>query len=127
VLSVVDLSKVKDLPLDNLATPTRPGPDGLQHEKSSSLSLADEIVGEYKLSQKQRKKITEYCESLGEEYVRSKVEIVRAQPRRNGAGALLAALRDDWQPSIQPDHEAADKQFRLDASRALARNRGWAW
>ena len=104
------------------------GPDASQGEKSSSsLSLADELVSEYRLSQKQRKIVTEYCESFGEQYVRSKAEIVQAQPHHNAAGALLAALRDDWQPPVQPNPEAANQQARLDASRTLARQRGWEW
>ena len=99
-----------------------------QDEKlSSSLSLVDELVSEYGLSHKQRKIVTEYCESFGEQYVRSKAEIVQAQPRQNAAGALLAALRDDWQPPVQPNHEAPNQQARLDASRTLARQRGWEW
>ena len=93
---------------------------------SSSLSLADELVSEYGLSRKQHKLVTEYCESFGEQYVRSKAEIVHAQPRRNRAGSLLAALRDDWQPAVQSNLEAAN-QRRLDASQALARQRGWEW
>ena len=107
----------------------RAGPDASQDEKtsSSSLSLADDLVSEYGLSRKQRKIVTEYCESFGEQYVRSKAEIVQAQPRRNRAGALLAALRDDWQPAVQSNQEAANQQARLDASRALARQRGWEW
>jgi hypothetical protein len=103
-------------------------PTGSQDEKSSSsLSLADELVSEYGLSHKQRKIVTEYCESFGEQYVRSKAEIVQAQPRQNAAGALLAALRDDWQPPVQPNHGAANQQARLGASRTLARQRGWEW
>jgi hypothetical protein len=100
-----------------------------QDEKlsSSSLSLADELVSGYGLSHKQRKIVTEYCESFGEQYVRSKAAIVRAQPRHNAAGALLAALRDDWQLPVQPNHEAPNQQARLDASRTLARQRGWEW
>jgi hypothetical protein len=94
---------------------------------SSSLSLVDELVSEYGLSHKQCKIVTEYCESFGEQYVRSKAEIVQAQPRQNAAGALLAALRDDWQPPVQPNHEAPNQRARLDASRTLARQRGWEW
>ena len=58
------------------------------------------MVREFGLSEKQRKAISEYSEALGENYVRTKAELVREQPRRNGAGALLAALRDDWQPAV---------------------------
>ena len=63
-------------------------------------AFIDQLVREYGLSQKQRKVVSEYLDSRGEEYVRSKAEIVRAQPRRNAAGALMAALRDDWQPPV---------------------------
>ena len=101
--------------------------DSQDEKLSSSLSLVDELVSGYGLSHKQRKIVTEYCESFGEQYVRSKAEIVQAQPRHNAAGALLAALRDDWQPPVQPNPEAANQQARLDASRTLARQRGWEW
>jgi hypothetical protein len=63
-------------------------------------ALVDQLVREYGLSQKQRKTVSEYCDSRGGEYVRNKAGIVRAQPRRNAAGALLAALQDDWQPPV---------------------------
>jgi hypothetical protein len=94
---------------------------------SSSFSLAHELAEEYGLSKKQRQIVSEYCESLGEAYVRGKAKIVRAQPCRNAAGALLAALRDDWQPPVQPNNKAPDKQTPLDAPEALARTRGWTW
>jgi NAD(P)-dependent dehydrogenase (short-subunit alcohol dehydrogenase family) len=32
---------------------------------------------------------------------------LRSQPRRNAAGALLAALRDDWQPPVLPGKRLA--------------------
>jgi hypothetical protein len=63
-------------------------------------ALVDQLVLECRLSGKQRQEVTEYCELKGEEYVRSKAEIVRARPRENAAGALMAALRDDWQPAV---------------------------
>jgi hypothetical protein len=90
-------------------------------------ALVDQLVGECGLSKKQRQTVDEYCESLGHEYVRRKVEIVKSQPRRNAAGALLAALRDDWQPSIQFKTGALDETTRLEASRALAKRMGWEW
>ena len=110
-------------------TQARPDPFESESEESSSSSLAivDKLVREFGLSQKQRQQLAEYCSSPGEEYVRNKAEIVRAQPRRNAAGALLAALRDDWQPSIQSDSGPSDKQARLEASRALAKRMGWEW
>jgi hypothetical protein len=62
--------------------------------------LIDQLVREYGLSEKQRKVVSEYRDSRGEEFVREKAEIVRAQPRQNAARALMAALRDDWQPPV---------------------------
>ncbi len=90
-------------------------------------SLVDQLVREYGLSTKQRKTVEGYSASLGLEYVRRKVEIVKSQPRRNAAGALLAALRDDWQPSIQFKTDALDGASRLEASRELAKRMGWEW
>jgi hypothetical protein len=90
-------------------------------------TLVDQLVIEFGLNGKQRKDVDKHLETMGEEYVRIKAEIVRAQPRRNVAGALLAALRDDWQPPIQTNREAAGKQARLGASQALARKMGWEW
>jgi hypothetical protein len=69
-------------------------------EPGSAADLIDQLVRQYGLSQNQRKVVVQYRDAKGEEYVRKKVEIVRAEPRRNAAGALLAALRDDWQPPV---------------------------
>ena len=63
-------------------------------------SLVDSLVREYGLSAKQRQAVSEYCDSRGQEYLRSKADIVKSQPRWNSAGALIAALRDDWQPAV---------------------------
>ena len=63
-------------------------------------ALVDRLALEYGLSRKQRQTVSEYCDLKGEEYVRSKLEIIRAQSYRNAAGALLAALEDDWQPAV---------------------------
>jgi Helix-turn-helix domain len=83
-------------------------------------ALANQLATEFGLSKKQRQTVSEYCESRGQEYVRAKAEIVRSQPRRNAAGALLAALRDDWQPPVLPGKPLA-------ASDDLARRMGWQW
>jgi hypothetical protein len=83
-------------------------------------ALANQLASEFGLSKKQRQTVSEYCESRGQEYVRAKAEIVRLQPRRNTAGALLAALRDDWQPPVLPGKPLA-------ASDDLARRMGWQW
>jgi hypothetical protein len=63
-------------------------------------ALVDRLALEYGLSRKQRQTVTEYCDLKGEEYVRSKLEIIRAQSCRNAGGALVAALEDDWQPPV---------------------------
>jgi hypothetical protein len=81
---------------------------------------ANQLATEFGLSKKQHQTVSEYCESRGQEYVRAKAEIVRLQPRRNAAGALLAALRDDWQPPVLPGKPLA-------ASDDLARRMGWQW
>ena len=101
--------------------------DGPGDKKSSSLALVDRLASDFGLSLRQRQILAACCESDGEEYVWKKAEIVRAQPRRNAAGALLAALRDDWKPSIASSTEASDRQTRLGASRALAERMGWVW
>jgi hypothetical protein len=69
-------------------------------ETANASAFIDQLVREYGLSQKQRKVVTEYLDSRGKGYVQSKAEIVRAQPLRNAAGALMAALCDDWQPPV---------------------------
>jgi hypothetical protein len=63
-------------------------------------SPVESLVREFRLSDKQRLAVGEYRDARGIEYLRSKAEIVRSQPRRNCAGALMAALRDDWQPPV---------------------------
>jgi hypothetical protein len=89
-------------------------------------ALALELGKEFGLNGNQRQTVTEYCESHGQEYVLGKAEIVRSAPRKNAAGALLGALREDWQPPIETG-ERADKAARLAASRAMAKRMGWEW
>jgi hypothetical protein len=88
--------------------------------------LVNRLASEFALSDRQRKALRECCDSRGLEYVSAKAEIVRSQPRRNPAGALLAALRDDWQVPVA-EGERANKAARLAASRALAERMGWEW
>jgi hypothetical protein len=87
---------------------------------ANASALANQLATEFGLSKKQHQTVSEYCESRGQEYDRAKAEIVRSQPRRNAAGALLAALRDDWQPPVLPGKPLA-------ASDDLARRMGWQW
>jgi hypothetical protein len=81
--------------------------------------LVNRLTAEFALSNRQRQIVREYCDSRGLEYVSAKAEIVRSQPRRNAAGALLAALQDDWQAPLVtgPPTQADD----------LARRMGWQW
>ena len=96
---------------------------------SSSSALSDKLAVEYGLSCKQKSVLIGYIDSRGEEYVRTKARIVCSQPRRNAAGSLLAALRDDWQmPVEQPaGNGPPGKDARLAAAEALAREREWKW
>lgn len=96
---------------------------------SSSLRLADELVVEYGLNGKQRNTLIGYIGSAGKEYVRSKVEIVRSQPRHNGAGALLAALRDDWQLPVgqHRTNGSLDQKARITVAETRAKAKGWSW
>ncbi|HXM29646.1 MAG TPA: helix-turn-helix domain-containing protein [Chthoniobacterales bacterium] len=87
---------------------------------ANASALANQLATEFGLSKKQRQTVSEYCESRGQEYVWAKTEIVRSQPRRNAAGALLAALRDDWQLPVLAGKPVAD-------SDDLARRMGWQW
>ena len=102
-------------------------PDLRAVQQPNRAALVDQLVREYGLGKKQRQTVEGYSASLGREYVRRKVEIVKSQPRRNAAGALMAALRDDWQPSIQFKTDALDETTRLEASRELAKRMGWEW
>jgi hypothetical protein len=96
---------------------------------SSSSALADKLAGEYRLSGKQRDTLMGYIQSRGEEYVHAKAQVVRSQPRNNAAGALLAALRDDWQPRVgqTQTNGSPNHQERLAAADARARAKGWNW
>jgi hypothetical protein len=68
--------------------------------REDTSALVDRLALEYGLSRKQRQTVSEYCDLKGQEYVRSKLEIIRAQRCRNAAGALVAALEDDWKPPV---------------------------
>ena len=96
---------------------------------SSSLALADELTVECRLSGKQKNALIGYIDSRGEGYVRTKAQIVRSQPRRNAAGSLLAALRDDWQmPVTHPQTIGSPhNEGRLAAAEARGREKGWKW
>jgi len=89
--------------------------------------IAIELAAEFGLSSKQCQRVTEFFESHGHGYVQSKAEIVRSEPRKNAAGALLAALRDDWQPPVAVSHGVATEVEHLASSDDLARRMAWQW
>ena len=89
--------------------------------------LAVELAEEFGLSRKQRQIVTEFFESRGQGYVRSKAEIVRSEPRKNAAGALLAALRDDWRAPVRVSGAVATEVEHLASLDDLARRMAWEW
>ena len=71
------------------------------------------IKARYALSEKQAGTVRGYYRKKGAEYVSEKTAIVDQEKRANVARALLAALRDDWQPSRRT---AAARQKAADAA-----------
>jgi hypothetical protein len=99
----------------------------LDGEKGSS-SLVEDLRLTYGLSKSQCDSVVGYVLSHGEEYVRAKELIVRSKPRRNGAGALLAALRDDWRPPGPARTSGLpESQEDLVSTKPRGRGKGWKW
>jgi Helix-turn-helix domain len=109
---------------DSRAIRTAQEPGLLQARVSG---LVNRLTAEFALSNKQREAVREYCTSPGIEYVETKADIVRMQPRRNAAGALLAALRDDWQVPVSIAGAIESDGDHLATSDELARRMGWQW
>lgn len=65
------------------------------------------IKDKYALNGVQAEKVRTYYRGRGEQYVREKTAVVDQEKRPNVARALLAALRDDWQPSRRAAAPAA--------------------
>ena len=65
------------------------------------------IKDKYALNEVQAEKVRTYYRGRGAEYVREKTGVVDQEKRPNVARALLAALRDDWQPSRRAAAAAA--------------------
>jgi hypothetical protein len=107
------------------ASSSRRDPFAVAPENSAVLlaprtaGLVNRLAAEFGLSNKQRQVLREYCEARGLEYVSAKAEIVWSQPRSNAAGALFAALRDDWQPPVRSGPSADSDD--------LAKRMGWQW
>src|ERR1700751_4032444 len=71
-------------------------------EEGCSSSLVEDLRLSLGLSKSQCSTVAGYVLSHGREYVQAKAQIVQSKSIRNRAGALLATLRDDWQPAIAP-------------------------
>lgn len=88
--------------IDTLALPVTPQME-LGLEKEADAIEEDRAVGaikaRYALSEKQADAVRGYYRRKGAEYVAEKTAVVDSQKRPNVAQSLLAALRDDWQPS----------------------------
>ena len=80
-------------------------------EKEADAIEEDRAVGaikaRYALSEKQADAVRGYYRRKGAEYVAEKTAVVDSQKRPNVAQSLLAALRDDWQPSRRTPAPAA--------------------
>ena len=71
-------------------------------DRNSELDiLVSDIATEFGLSKPQSKTVRQYASEAGIAYVQEKMEIVKSKPRKNAAGAFLAALRDDWKKSVE--------------------------
>jgi hypothetical protein len=114
---------------NNSTTTTNDDPVSLGGEDGSSSSLVEDLRLTLGLSKSQCGTVVGYVLSHGQEYVRAKAQIVQSKSIRNRAGALLAALRDDWQSSITPGRtsDLPDNQERLASAEARGRARGWTW
>ncbi|MBE7157326.1 MAG: replication initiation protein [Rhodospirillales bacterium] len=89
--------------IETLALPVPPQMElGLDAEREADQE-EERTIGivkaKYGLSQVQAEKVRKYYRTNGAEYVAEKTAVVDQEKRDNVARALLAALRDDWQPS----------------------------
>ena len=88
--------------IETLALPVTPQME-LELEREGDAIEEDRAVGavkaRYGLSEKQAEAVRGYYRRKGAEYVAEKTAVVDSQKRPNVAQSLLAALRDDWQPS----------------------------
>ena len=110
-------------------TTTNGGAVSPGEEGGSSSSFVEDLRLTLGLSNSQCSTVLGYVLSHGREYVRAKAQIVQSKSIRNRAGALLAALRDDWQPAIAPARTSGlpDSQERLESAEARGQARGWTW
>ena len=98
-------------------------------EEGCSSSLVEDLRLSLGLSKSQCSTVVGYVLSHGREYVQAKAQIVQSKSIRNRVGALLAALRDDWQPSttLAQTGGLPDSQERLGWAETRGQARGWTW
>ena len=96
--------------IETLALPVTPQME-LELEREGDAIEEDRAIGavkaRYGLSEKQAEAVRGYYRRKGAEYVAEKTAVVDSQKRPNVAQSLLAALRDDWQPSKRAPAAAA--------------------
>ena len=98
-LSFLIMSKSSASDVETMPLPPAPQLElSLTEDPDAEERLVGEVKAKYGLSQVQAEKVRTYVHSKGMAYVREKMAIVDREPRANLARALLAALRDDWQP-----------------------------
>jgi hypothetical protein len=112
---------------NNITTTNGDAVHGSRGNKSSS--LVEDLRLTLGLSKSQRDTVAGYVLSRGQEYVLTKARIVQSKRIRNRAGALLAALQDDWQPPVNPTRTGGltDSRERLASAEARGRERRWTW
>ena len=102
--------RVNPTGIETLALPVTPQME-LDLEKEGDAIEEDRAVAavkaRYALSEKQAEAVRGYFRRKGAEYVAEKTAVVDSQKRPNVAQSLLAALRDDWQPSRRTPAPAA--------------------
>ena len=74
-----------------------------------------EIETTFRLSTPQLKRVRMIAVDRGMEYLEEKVAVVMRMRPENAARALLAALRDDWQPAVEIKRRLRPKKQTADA------------
>jgi hypothetical protein len=106
---------------DQLLAPIPDAPEeaGQQPElfpgDQESEEYLEEIETTFRLSTPQLKRVRLIAVDRGMEYLKEKVAVVMRMRPENAARALLAALRDDWQPAVEIKRRLRPKKQPADA------------
>ncbi len=106
---------------DQLLAPIPDAPEeaGQQPElfpgDQESEEYLEEIETTFRLSTPQLKRVRLIAVDRGMEYLKEKVAVVMRMRPENAARALLAALRDDWQPAVEIKRRLRPKKQTADA------------